>query len=600
MNENNVPLRRIPKRPPIPKRASIPINTSENTTGDKPVDFLSDFMGTKEEEELPIMNKETISKNKKEIDNDLALLDDVLNIDNQKKVVEPIIEPDNEDLTEPVIDNSVDNFDIIENENVVLEDFQTIELSDLEIANLDNELGLNEIDDIPLLHVSEVNDTEDDYDSQQPLKAPLREDNVLVDKTPMDSDKNSLEGESEISIDDLDLAKLSIDEIEKLLLLSEDNNDSDENDSENIVLDNNDSDENESENIVIDENDSINENNVLDDDALNELESMSDEEFQKFINESMVDDDEKDFESIEQGSVFYPLGIQEEDDAQNSSTIIGEKEDDDDWYQDVEEDNQEVGEQKPKTNRLKNKFDFIKSQVQAEYRGEEIPDGVDDSDSLDNVPPTVEEPFAKKPVKKNSNNKGSNVSPMKNSGVFKIFRRVLSPFTKLYTLLINVSFTLIKGFLGMLSSLPIIGNFVKPLLGFTKVLESVAKGLPFVFFIVLVLVTYYYGAPSSSTIDLPDEVKVKMSNIDYDKSNGLVSAKLENISEVNVDVLPSFEVVSYQPSLMNVKSWFLPQSNDITCFSEIVNLDINTVVNVNAQCEIANSGFLPRVRGSVE
>lgn len=584
MNENNVPLRRIPKRPPIPKRASIPINTSENTTGDKPVDFLSDFMGTKEEEALPIMNKEAISKNKKEIDNDLALLDDVLNIDNQKKVVEPIIEPDNEDLTEPVIDNSVDNFDIIENENVVLEDFQTIELSDLEIANLDNELGLNEIDDIPLLHVSEVNDTEDDYDSQQPLKAPLREDNVLVDKTPMDSDKNSLEGESEISIDDLDLAKLSIDEIEKLLLLSEDNNDSDENESENIVIDNNDSDE----------------NNVLDDDALNELESMSDEEFQKFINESMVDDDEKDFESIEQGSVFYPLGIQEEDDAQNSSTIIGEKEDDDDWYQDVEEDNQEVGEQKPKTNRLKNKFDFIKSQVQAEYRGEEIPDGVDDSDSLDNVPPTVEEPFVKKPVKKNNNNKGSNVSPMKNSGVFKVFRRVLSPFTKLYTLLINVSFTLIKGFLGMLSSLPIIGNFVKPLLGFTKVLESVAKGLPFVFFIVLVLVTYYYGAPSSSTIDLPDEVQVKMSNINYDKSNGLVSAKLENIGEVNVDVLPSFEVVSYQPSLMNVKSWFLPQSNDITCFSEIVNLDINTVVNVNTQCEIANSGFLPRVRGSVE
>lgn len=217
-------------------------------------------------------------------------------------------------------------------------------------------------------------------------------------------------------------------------------------------------------------------------------------------------------------------------------------------------------------------FDSIKKDLKGETSN-------DDEKDIDDESKTERK-------KRKPKNKGPNV-----------FTKVLSPFKKLYMILVNICFNIVEMLLKVLSYIPIINLLVKPLLAATNILRTIALYLPIVFIVGGMFLVSYFSVSKSHAIELPDLGAATFTDFTFDKETKMVSGVITNEGEVIAKVTPVFTVHVLEPT-WNPKTWVIP--NEVkTCEGNIVNVDIDNDETISVNCNVSVDGFWPRVSGEL-
>lgn len=236
-------------------------------------------------------------------------------------------------------------------------------------------------------------------------------------------------------------------------------------------------------------------------------------------------------------------------------------------------------------NGLRERLAGIKEQVLADARGEEIPASskssrkAQDEDELEDDDTQEEQDIPR----------GSK----KNSGRGKKKQGFIS---KAYNLVVNFFFGILTSILGILSKLPLIGKFFKPILAATKILKAIASIMPIVFIVLIMGLSYYFSVPSSFSAEFPDEGSATFSSFEFkdNKASGVIT----NTGEVILDeISPTFKIYSIKPSL-NPLSWFTAKEVG-SCKAKPATVDIDNSEKVSATCKNID-GLLPRASGVLQ
>lgn len=166
----------------------------------------------------------------------------------------------------------------------------------------------------------------------------------------------------------------------------------------------------------------------------------------------------------------------------------------------------------------------------------------------------------------------------------------------IYMAIVNLFFKIVQSLLGILSSLPLIGGLVKPLQGMTSLLQNIALALPVVFVIGVIVLVWWFSAPSSDTVELPDMGSAKVSSFSYDRDTGEVTATVENTGDIIAETSVDFSVRTLQPT-WNPISWAVPEEVS-TCSTEAI-VEIENSIEVTASCDVDVEGFFPRTTGEI-
>lgn len=237
--------------------------------------------------------------------------------------------------------------------------------------------------------------------------------------------------------------------------------------------------------------------------------------------------------------------------------------------------------------KLRKKFSEVLDQVKADARGEDEPVPSDDDNNA------APEDDHEEPEPDDDNNDSV---PEKNekSGRGSGRSGILSPVKKFFSKIVDIFFSPLMFILGLLSRIPIVGKFVKPLMNATKILRSIAGMIPVILVIGICAVVSFMSVPRSSTISLPDEGSANFSQFSY--TNGRAEGTIQNTGNIIADVSARFTVYTIQPSI-NPKDWFVPRPA-AQCSSKPVSVDIDGDKKITASCGEVK-GFIPRVSGEL-
>ena len=196
-----------------------------------------------------------------------------------------------------------------------------------------------------------------------------------------------------------------------------------------------------------------------------------------------------------------------------------------------------------------------------------------------------------------SSEKDSNPLSMKISKI-PVIGWVYSFIKNLYFKLVDLSFSLIMGILGILSRIPFIGKFFGAAKSAVNIVRKIASLFPLVFLILLLVFLNWKSVDSNTTSQLPDEAKFSISQGEFNKDNGTASAKVENISDVSMGADVTMTVYTWQPSL-NPVTWVLHQE-DITCDPTFVELQSGESKEIDFTCQGELHGMFARVSGDAK
>lgn len=449
-------------------------------------------------------------------------------------------------------------------------------------------------DDSPLLVIDE--DEEDDdvlvFEEDTDTDADNDFDLVIVDDEDEDTDDEDEELDDK-TFDDL------VRQMNEALSEPEDNVDEEDDVSEDFVIFEDDSDAEKSD-----------ADNILSDDLfVFEDDDEEDEDDEWSFSEIEVDEDESDEEDA-----FTPAYTDENDDEEEFSvpTLSKKKPKDKKVKEESEEPKGKNSKSKPEKKKtdgssLLDKLKLLKEQIAADLKGEEVPKQL--SKPVKEAEPDEEEDENEEEASPKKHSKGKNKGRKKGNGksgfsflkllksigkspLFKIF----SPLKKLYLLLVKLCFGLLNIILGILSSLPFVGKFVKPLQAASQFLQKIATYMPIVLVVLGLILFSYMSVPQKVSEDeLPDGAALVIQKFKY--NDGEPTAVVKNTGEVILsDVSVNFKVYSLQPEL-NPKTWVVPTLVQ-ECVSEPVSIDIESTGEVSVSCKI-DEGYIPRVTGEI-
>lgn len=522
------------------------------------------------------------------------------------------------------------------------------EVKNLDEDELDKLLGIDDLDDDQSERISfknNENDTAEEENEELPeieidLDNPIDfDDDLTIDIGSDDSDDDFIvEKDSELILTDEDddnssPTDLSEDDIENEDLLLIDDNDPENEDSEDFefIFDVDNSDDDDDESDEDDETDSEIENILFedDDDSPDSVED-DDEEFVLEIddeddNDSFIffeDDEDNDESDDEETFVFEELDDADEN-SDNDEAFMNIDEDEEyipdeseilpvqslskkkqkDKNEDNQEENNNSDTKKPSDddknnnnflNNLLNRLKLMKEQISADLKGDEIPESLTDEDEDDKEQETEDSNN-----ENNSNKKGKNRAASKAANPFKkLFQlKIFSPIIKLYKMVVNVCFGVLNFVLGILSKLPIVGKFLKPVLAASKTLQKIATFMPIILVIlILVLLNIFLVPRNYESTDLPDGAALTISDFSYDGETA--SATVANTGEIILDnVEIEFEIYSMQPNA-NPKTWIIPQPSS-KCSTQVETIDIEGEVEISASCGFEKGKF-PRATAHVK
>lgn len=204
-----------------------------------------------------------------------------------------------------------------------------------------------------------------------------------------------------------------------------------------------------------------------------------------------------------------------------------------------------------------------------------------------------------KPETRGSSSSGKDSNPL-SAKISKIpvIGWIYSSIKNLYFKLVDLSFSLIIGILGILSRIPFIGKFFGAAKSAVSIVRKIASLFPLVFLILLLVFLNWKSVDSNTTSQLPDEAKFSISQGEFNKDNGTALAKVENISDVSMGADVTMTVYSWQPSL-NPVTWVLHQE-DITCDPTFVELQPGESKEIDFTCQGELHGMFPRVSGDAK
>lgn len=176
----------------------------------------------------------------------------------------------------------------------------------------------------------------------------------------------------------------------------------------------------------------------------------------------------------------------------------------------------------------------------------------------------------------------------------------LTPIKKLYLFVVNLFFKVLTTILGILSKLPIIGRFVSPILGMTRLLQQLANYLPIVVLIGAMILASFLSIPREHMIELPDSGSATFNSFKYDSKKQVAKGTITNTGEVIATVEPEFTVMTLQPELMKPKTWVVPQEV-FKCNGDYTSVDIESEEKIEVKCSSKKDipGYFPRVVGEI-
>jgi len=570
-------------------------------------DALPDFEDAfDDDEKIAFENKAEVSEEVKNLDK--AELDKLLGLDEDFEALDDIQQISSEDENEDdkEIENFIFDFNDENDQDEITDNSRVEETEEAYNNELSAEIHIDEENDEPII-VQEWDDEE---------SASISEDSILDEAIPdneEDSDDDEVDFETLMSrmnalMDDDNEEENSDEESEINIVDNLDDSVSED----NSIQENNFSFESEDEE---DEEDSIifiNDDEDLDNDANeNTLEEKSDLFFDDEDDNDEEDEEENidwsfdtiddEFENDEE-STFDPKdetaddNLPEEEEPEFSIPVLSKKKKSEPLDETTDPDDVSKSSPKPEKNKdkgsgnaLLNRLKLIKEQIMADIKGEEIPQSL--PEDVEDEPTEKDKDKNKNPdERKKKGNTKAGKNPFKNLNNLKIFK-IFSPFKKAYLFIVKLCFSLLNFVLGILSKIPFIGKFVKPLLSASKALQKIATYMPIVLLLLGLVMVSFMSVPRSYTNDeLPDNGAISIHEIKY--NGGMTSAKIENTGDVILsDITINVKVYSLQPSI-NPKTWIIPVMSK-ECSSEPISIDIESEQEITVNCS-STAGYIPR------
>lgn len=498
-------------------------------------------------------------------------------------------------------------------------------------------------DDLVIDNLSEddfsalAHEDNDDDDDNLLLVIDEDEEDTPIDVTPHDNDDI-------ITFDEVDEPDEKNDD---LLVFDEDTDTDDEDDFDLVIVDEEDEDTDDEDEELDDKtfDDLVRQMNEAlgePEDSVDEEDDVSEdsEDFVFFVDDS--DDEKSGADNILSDDLF----VFEDDDAEDEDDEWSFSEIEDDEEESEEEDaftpastdgnvdeeefsvptlskkpkDKKVGktdeEPKDKNNKSKpekkktdgssllDKLMLLKEQIVADLKGEEVPKQLSKPAKEDEPDEEEDENEEETSPKKRGNGKGNKKRGKSGFSLLKLLKsisksplfKIFSPLKKFYLFLVKLCFGLLNAVLGILSSLPFVGKFVKPLQAASQLLQKIATYMPIVLVVLGLILFSYMSVPQKVSEDeLPDGAALVIQKFKY--NDGEPTAVIKNTGEVILsDVSVNFKVYSLQPEL-NPKTWVVPTLVQ-ECVSKPVSVDIEGTSEVSVSCKI-DEGYIPRVTGEL-
>lgn len=480
----------------------------------------------------------------------------------------------------------IDDLDDDQSEHISFENNEndTAEEENEELPEIEIDLG-NTIDFEDDLTIDIGSDDGDFIVEENPELILTDEDDDNSSPTDLSDDDNSPENEDDedfefiFEVDDSDEDDETDLKIENILFEDDDSPDSEEDDDEEFVLEIDDEDDDDS--FVFFEDDEDNDDS--EDEETFVFEELDDEDENSNNDEAFMNvDEDEDEEYIPDESEILPVQslskkkqkAKNADDQEENNNSDTKKSSDDD------KNNNNF------LNNLLNRLKLMKEQISADLKGDDIPESLTDEDEDDKEQKTEDSND-----KNNSNKKGKKRGASKAQNPFKkLFQlKIFSPIIKLYKMVVNVCFGILNFVLGILSKLPIVGKFLKPVLAASKTLQKIATFMPIILVILILVLFNIFSVPRNyESTDLPDGAALTISDFSYDGETA--SATVANTGEIILDnVEIEFEIYSMQPNA-NPKTWIIPQPSS-KCSTQVETIDIEGEVEVSASCGFEKGKF---------
>lgn len=495
-------------------------------------------------------------------------------------------EEENEKLPEIEIDlnNPVDSEDDLTTDIDSDDDFIVEEDSELIFTDEDDndssptDLSDDDIDDEDLLLIDDEDAEDEDSEDFEFV--------FEVDDSDED-DETNIDGEDLFLIDDEDPEDEDSEtdsEIESILFEDDDSLDSEEDENEEFVFEINDEideeDDEDDDSFVFFEDDE--DNDESDDEEIFVFEDLDDEDENSNNDEAFMNLDEDD-EYIPDESEILPVQSLSKKKQKAKNADDKEENNDDDIKKSSDDDKNNNN----FLNNLLNRLKLMKEQISADLKGDEIPEALTDKDEEDDEEQETEDSNDEN----NSNKKGKKRAASKVGNPFKkLFQlKIFSPIIKLYKMVVNVCFGILNFVLGILSKLPIVGKFLKPVLAASKTLQKIATFMPIILVILILVLFNIFSVPRNyESTDLPDGAALTISDFSYDGETA--SATVANTGEIILDNIEiEFEIYSMQPNV-NPKTWIIPQTSS-KCSTQVEIIDIEGEVEISASCGFEKGKF---------
>lgn len=273
--------------------------------------------------------------------------------------------------------------------------------------------------------------------------------------------------------------------------------------------------------------------------------------------------------------------------------------------EEAEEDSaEEAPVKKPKAS-FREKLEELKAQARAELAGKDAPpakkkaqeaaaEALDEADEADEDSEGDEPTTEAAPT--GSKRRGGASKAPRGRSLPKVLSAPLNLLKRLYLAIVGFFFGVVEGLLKLLAKLPLVGRLFSWMLKFTRVLKVVALSIPLMVVLAVVLLVYSSAPALTSSLELPDEGKVGLSAMSYQRDSNEVTATVKNEGNVLATVTPTFTV--YTSSWYDPRTWRSPRAS-LTCPGKPLLLEMDQAKVVKVKCPATPGGFGSAVSGSL-